>query len=85
MTIGSYNIPCSGCGVNLTQDNIGGYRCYCDTCVAAIPPMPEAPKGSGFILSGTYPNFEWHAATQMVVKPSTLSQWPNFTDEDIPQ
>lgn len=80
MTIGSYGIPCSGCGVNLTQENIGGYRCYCQTCVDVIPPFPEAPAGTGFILTGTYPHFQWHEA---IDKPAAPSK--GFKDEDIPQ
>lgn len=80
MTIGSFDIPCSGCGVNLTQDNVGGYRCYCQTCVEVIPEMPKAPAGTGFILTGTYPHFTWHVA---IDKPAAPSQ--GFKDEDIPQ
>ena len=73
------DIHCPGCGVLLTEDNIGGYRCYCETCVEKIPDFPEAPANTGFVLQGKYPDFYWTAsspATQLTDEPF---------DEDIPQ
>ncbi len=51
------NRECSGCGVELTLINIGGYRCYCDKCVDAMPKLPT--DGKSYTCKGKYPHFEW--------------------------
>jgi hypothetical protein len=56
------DVFCPGCEVALTEDNVGGYRCYCETCVAAMPEIPKEPAGAGFYLYGKYPTFKWVAA-----------------------
>ncbi len=48
---------CPGCGVVITLDNVGGYRCYCEKCLTKVPPIPKDRKGH--FLVGRYPNFEW--------------------------
>lgn len=48
---------CPGCGVVITLDNVGGYRCYCEKCLTKVPPIPK--DGKGHFLVGRYPNFEW--------------------------
>ncbi|MFC4654351.1 hypothetical protein ACFO3I_04835 [Rheinheimera marina] len=63
--IGSFNVECPGCGVLLTEDNAGGYRCYCATCVDAIPQMPQAHAGTGFQLVGQYPHFSWQPVIEL--------------------
>lgn len=50
-------IFCPGCDDELTISNAGGYRCFCDKCVDAMPEFPTE-KG-GYLISGKYPNFEW--------------------------
>lgn len=50
-------IKCPGCGVNLTLINAGGYQCFCERCVEAMPLPPKT--GKGYFISGKYPNFEW--------------------------
>jgi len=53
----SSEIYCPGCNVEITLDNAGGYRCFCQQCVDA---MPEFPKdGKGHVIEGKYPNFKW--------------------------
>lgn len=75
------NINCPGCGVLLSEDNCGGYRCYCETCVEKIPDLPAAPAGTGFLLQGEYPDFYWIIST-----PATqLTADAELYDEDIPQ
>jgi len=59
--IGSFNVECPGCGVLLTEDNAGGYRCYCATCVDAMPP---APAGSCQLV-GQYPHFSWQPVIEL--------------------
>lgn len=58
----SIGINCQGCGDVLTLQNIGGYQCFCDKCVMAIPPLPTSENGRGFHIEGTYPNFKWMPA-----------------------
>lgn len=48
---------CTGCKTKLTLENIGGYRCYCEKCVAVMPELPKDNKG--YFLEGEYPNFTW--------------------------
>ena len=50
-------IECPGCGVDLTASNAGGYRCFCEKCVDAMPPFPREP--GGYNIEGVYPNFRW--------------------------
>lgn len=54
------NMKCSGCEEELTTQNIGGYRCYCDKCVKVMPPIPRDDnyKG-GYYLHGTQKSFRW--------------------------
>lgn len=52
-------VSCPGCGVDLTVRNSGGYRCYCEKCVDAMPTFPT--DGRGYVIEGTYPNFRWVA------------------------
>ncbi len=76
------DIHCPGCGVLLTADNAGGYRCYCETCVEKIPELPAAPKGTGFVLQGKYPDFHWEVSTPATqLTPAEVGDF----DEDIPQ
>ena len=56
------DINCSGCDVELTIDNAGGYRCYCEKCVSAIGPIPNdnlEKRSLGWRVEGKYPNFKW--------------------------
>ena len=55
----SLDINCPGCHAALTTNNAGGYRCYCDKCVQAMPELPASINNDGFYLSGKYPGFEW--------------------------
>ncbi len=50
---------CPGCDVELTTDNAGGYRTFCQLCVDAMPPLPN--DGAGYLIKEgcRYPNFEW--------------------------
>lgn len=76
------DINCPGCGVVLTEDNIGGYRSYCETCVEKIPHFPKAPAGTGFVLQGKYPDFYWEVSTSATqLTAASQEQY----DEDIPQ
>jgi|GEM_PF-4497539 len=76
------DISCPGCGVFLAEDNIGGYRSYCETCVEKIPHFPEAPAGTGFVLQGKYPDFYWEVSTPATqLTAASQEQY----DEDIPQ
>jgi len=54
------DINCPGCGVELSENNAGCYRCYCIKCVKAMPELPN--DGNGYHLTGEYPNFEWLAS-----------------------
>lgn len=47
---------CPGCDVEITVQNVGGYRTYCCTCVESIPPLPGS---GGYLLTGKYPDFKW--------------------------
>lgn len=81
------DIYCPGCGVLLTADNAGGYRCYCENCVEKIPELPVAPKGTGFVLQGKYPDFYWEEAekaTQLTAMQRS-DESGELYDEDIPQ
>jgi len=50
-------VNCPGCDVHLTVQNAGGYRAYCDKCVANLG---EPPKGClEFSPRGQYPNLYW--------------------------
>lgn len=49
-------LQCPGCDVEITVDNAGGYRTYCDRCVEAFPQLPSA---GSWRLAGRYPAFEW--------------------------
>ncbi len=51
------NEGCSGCGDELTLDNIGGYRCYCEKCINVFPEFPST--GLGYSIIGKYPKFTW--------------------------
>jgi hypothetical protein len=53
---------CDGCNTVKHTDHLGGYRCLCESCVAAMPPIPKAPSGTGFWLDGQFPDFRWKAA-----------------------
>ena len=55
-TIVDPNEICEGCLCKLTLENIGGYQCFCDKCVAA---MPSLPGNGGYFIEGMYPNFKW--------------------------
>lgn len=55
-------VDCSGCKIKLTTENAGGYRCYCQKCVAAMPELPKDKNNEGYNLAGTYPKFKWIAA-----------------------
>ena len=52
-------IQCPGCDVEITAENAGGYRTFCEDCVDAIPPLPK--DGAGYLIKEgcRYPNFEW--------------------------
>jgi hypothetical protein len=63
---------CPGCDVALTEDNAGGYRCYCETCVAVMPQIPKEPAGAGFYLDGRYPLLKWVAAPPAVDADSDI-------------
>lgn len=60
------NVFCPGCEVALTEDNVGGYRCFCESCVAVMPQIPTEPAGAGFYLDGKYPTFKWVVAAAVV-------------------
>ena len=55
------NIKCPGCEVELTTQNAGGYQCYCEDCVAALPEWPKQKEGEnkGYYLTGTRKSFRW--------------------------
>lgn len=57
-------LMCPGCGIQLLKELEGGYHCFCRFCVQKFPPAPDA---NGFILVGTYPNFEWKPVTKSAV------------------
>jgi hypothetical protein len=81
------DIYCPGCGVLLTENNVGGYRCYCETCVEKMPKFPKAPTGTGFVLQGKYPDFYWEEAVSATLL-SVMQQRDKggeLYDEDIPQ
>ena len=48
---------CPGCDIDITIEDAGGYRTYCQKCVDAMPPLPR--DGKGYNIKGRYPNFEW--------------------------
>jgi hypothetical protein len=52
-------IKCPGCDEKLTRNNAGGYRTFCEMCVAAFPPFPIDGKGHLIKEGCRYPNFEW--------------------------
>lgn len=54
-----FDINCPGCNVELTPDNAGGYRTFCDKCVKSMPPFPKDGKGHLIKAGCKYPNFEW--------------------------
>lgn len=63
----SLGVTCPGCDVELTVNNAGGYRAFCQACVDAMPPFPsdcvdERGLAKGFYLEGRRPNFHWVAA-----------------------
>lgn len=51
-------IYCPGCNVEITDENVGGYQTFCARCVEVMPEFPEGKVGP-FVLTGTYPNFQW--------------------------
>lgn len=53
----SFGVQCPGCGVEITVENAGGYRCFCEKCVKAMPPFTK--DGKGHLIEGKYPNFWW--------------------------
>lgn len=53
-------IKCPGCGEELTEENAGGYRTYCQDCVADMPSPPNCPHG--FVLTGVRGSFKWECA-----------------------
>jgi hypothetical protein len=55
----SMGVICPGCKADITTINAGGYRNYCEHCVAAFPAFPNNQSMNGYQLTGTYPNFEW--------------------------
>lgn len=55
----SLGVDCPGCHKALTVHNTGGYRCYCETCVNIMPPLPMSVNNNGFYIDGNYPNFIW--------------------------
>jgi hypothetical protein len=48
---------CPGCGIPITDSNVGGYRSYCLKCVTAMPPLPREP--GAYNIAGQYPDFRW--------------------------
>lgn len=48
---------CPGCNTQLNEENVGGYRCFCQQCVDSFPPFPAG--SGGFSIKGTYPSFQW--------------------------
>jgi hypothetical protein len=52
-------ITCPGCQTELTTTNAGGYRCYCEECVAVFPAFPDNQSLNGYVLQGVYPSFTW--------------------------
>jgi hypothetical protein len=54
-----YVVRCPGCSVEITENNAGGYRTYCEKCVSVMPPIPIEPAGIGWQLRGKYPDFTW--------------------------
>ena len=50
---------CPGCDVEITVENVGGYRCFCEKCVKAMPPFPNDGKGHLIKEGCKYPYFEW--------------------------
>jgi len=49
-------IVCPGCWVELTPENAGGYRMFCEKCVAVMPPIPG---DDSYEIEGSFPNFRW--------------------------
>lgn len=52
-------IDCPGCSRPLTTSNAGGYRTFCQRCVAAFPPFPSDGKEHLIAEGCRYPNFYW--------------------------
>jgi hypothetical protein len=53
---------CDGCNTVKHTDQLGGYRCLCESCVAVMPPIPKSTGSKGFWLDGQFPDFRWMAA-----------------------
>jgi len=53
----SLEMNCPGCSRILTEENAGGYRCFCVNCVAKFPEFPK--DGKGHLIEGRSPNFSW--------------------------
>jgi hypothetical protein len=49
-------VQCPGCDVELTINNAGGYQCFCQKCVDAMPPFPKAPHIGSDLLDGELPS-----------------------------
>jgi ribosomal protein S27E len=54
-------IKCPGCDEELTVENAGGYRNFCEKCVKSMPEFPKDGKGYliKIIRKGKEPIFEW--------------------------
>jgi hypothetical protein len=50
-------VECPGCSRPITPNNAGGYRTFCERCVAAFPPFPADGKGHLIADGCRYPNF----------------------------
>jgi hypothetical protein len=70
-------VVCPGCRIELTVTNAGGYRTFCESCVAAFPPLPTA---GAWTIEGTFPRFKWIEA----VEGGTRSTPEPVPDPDMP-
>jgi len=55
-------IKCPGCRVDITPENAGRYRTFCETCVDLFPPLPD--DGEGYLINvSKYPVFTYKSTS----------------------
>ncbi len=51
-------ISCTGCQQEITAENAGGYRTFCEECVSKFPEFPN--DGKGYTIEvGQFGDFKW--------------------------